>query len=989
MSFKRMKRALFVVGIIMVIVVPALSFSVPQVAGERSQHVFQQVSEEQGADSEVKERFKDGLYEELDRVIDRLTYSEYEAMHLDQARPEREIVIDAASFSGASSDVRMLEHFEEMEGVSVWTDEEGWIEWEVHVPEAGLYHISMLYYSVEGKSSEIQRSLLINGELPFAEAGYLQFYRVWTNLHDQIRKDNQGHHLRPEQTERPQWQEQIFRDLEGFYEQPFSFYFPAGKNTITLVAQREPIVIRQLRLHQMKEVPSYAERLETYEKSGIPKTNGHVVVVQGEDASAKSSPTLYPLADRSSPNVDPYHPAYIRINSIGGHNWRMPGQWIEWEFDVPESGLYKIAFNVKQDFVRGVFSTRKLTINGQLPFKEAEELVFPYASGFRIVEAGEGEPYLFYLEKGKNVLRLEAHLGQLAPLIREVETSLLRINAMYRKVLMITGTSPDRFRDYQIERKLPELTTVFREESERLNRIAEQMKELGGSRSDREAVLLTMADQLADLADRPETLPRRLDDFKINAGGLGTWLLQVREMPLQIDSIVIASPDEKVPMEDAGWAARMWHEFKRFAYSFVIDYNAIGNMSDENAQRSITVWIGSGRDQAQTIKAMIDETFTPQTGINVDLKLVQMHHLLPATLAGEGPDVAMQVGNDVPVNYALRNAAVNLAQFPDFEEVAQRFRPSALVPYHFDGGYYALPETQTFDMMFYRKDILQELGLNPPETWQDVYHMLSVLSKHHLEFGLPLVVQPQYPGQNLPPNSVYAALLYQNGGAFYRNEDKESDLDSEIGIRVFKEWTEFYTDFKLEREFDFANRLRTGEMPIGLADYTMYNQLTVFAPEIRGLWGFAPIPGTRQPDGSIRRDVASMGMAVLMLEKAKDKEAAWEFMKWWTSEETQVKFGREMEGLMGAAARWPTANKAAFEQLPWPVADLNQLKEQFQYVRGIPEVPGGYFTGRHLTNAFYKTVVGQVEPKESLMDYVQYIHEEITFKRNEFGLPTD
>ena len=77
---------------------------------------------------------------------------------------------------------------------------------------------------------------------------------------------------------------------------------------------------------------------------------------------------------------------------------------------------------------------------------------------------------------------------------------------------------------------------------------------------------------------------------------------------------------------------------------------------------------------------MIDETFTPLTGINVNLKLVQMQNLLPATLAGQGPDVAMQISNDMPVNYAMRNAAVDLAQFPDFDEVAQRFRESALVP---------------------------------------------------------------------------------------------------------------------------------------------------------------------------------------------------------------------------------------------------------------------------------------------------------------------
>src|SRR5690606_15763349 len=236
-------------------------------------------------------------------------------------------------------------------------------------------------------------------------------------------------------------------------------------------------------------------------------------------------------------------------------------------------------------------------------------------------------------------------------------------------------------------------------------------------------------------------------------------------------------------------------------------------------------------------------------------------------------------------------------------------------------------------------------------------------------------------------NSLYAALLFQNGGQFYRNDGKESDLDSRVAIETFKQWTEYYTDYKLEREYDFANRFRTGEMPIGIADYTIYNQLTVFAPEIRGLWGFAPIPGTVQPDGTINNQVPSGGSAVMMLESAEDKEAAWEFMKWWTSDDTQAKFGREMEGLMGAAARYPTANINALDSLPWPVADYKQLKEQFDHVVGIPEVPGGYFTGRHLFNAFYKTVIGEVEAREALMDYVEYIQDEIENKREEFGLP--
>lgn len=684
--------------------------------------------------------------------------------------------------------------------------------------------------------------------------------------------------------------------------------------------------------------------------------------------------------------MTPYSSSVIKINTIGGLNWRIPGQWIEWEVDVPETGFYKLAFKTQQNYVRGIYSTRKLTIDGTVPFAEMAKVPFRYKSSYRLDIMGGNEPYLYKLEQGKHVVRLEVSLGEFAPLIREVENSLYNLNSMYRKILMITGTKPDEYRDYQLDRKIPGLLEVFAAERDRLKGIAKELVRLSGQSSDQEALLKTMAEQLDEMIEDPDTVPKRLTAYKTNTGGLGTWVQTAREQPLEVDALYIASPDQKLSKKGMGFGAKLKHETASFFTSFFTDYNQIGNVSDEDDQKSVTVWIGSGRDQANTMKAMIDETFTAATGINVNLKLVNMTTLLPATLAGQGPDVAMQIGNDLPVNFAMRNAAADLTQFADFGEVSTRFRESAVLPYRYDSGVYALPETQTFNMLFYRKDILQELELEVPQTWDEVSTLLAVLSKNHMQFGLPVVVQSAVQGQNIPPNSMFAALLFQNGGQFYRDGGKASDLDSRTGIETFKQWSEFYTDYKLEREYDFANRFRTGEMPIGIADYTLYNQLSVFAPEIRGMWGFVPIPGTVKEDGTLDRTVSSGGSAVVMLDKAKDKDASWEFMKWWTSEQTQTVFGREMEGLMGAAARYPTANIKALDSLPWPIADYENLKAQFEWAEGVPEVPGGYFTGRHLFNAFYKTVVGGVEARESIMDYVQYIQDEITTKRKEFGL---
>jgi ABC-type glycerol-3-phosphate transport system substrate-binding protein len=148
----------------------------------------------------------------------------------------------------------------------------------------------------------------------------------------------------------------------------------------------------------------------------------------------------------------------------------------------------------------------------------------------------------------------------------------------------------------------------------------------------------------------------------------------------------------------------------------------------------------------------------------------------------------------------------------------------------------------------------------------------------------------------------------------------------------------------------------------------------------------APIPGIRREDGTIDRSTTSGGYGVMMLSSAKDKKAAWEFMKWWVSSDTQTRFGRELESVMGPAARHPTANVVAASKLPWPVKDYKALEEQRKWVKGNPEVPGGYFTPRHLNNAFRKVVFDGADPRETLLDYVRIINEEIDNKRKEFGL---
>jgi len=126
----------------------------------------------------------------------------------------------------------------------------------------------------------------------------------------------------------------------------------------------------------------------------------------------------------------------------------------------------------------------------------------------------------------------------------------------------------------------------------------------------------------------------------------------------------------------------------------------------------------------------------------------------------------------------------------------------------------------------------------------------------------------------------------------------------------------------------------------------------------------------------------------MLLESSDNQDAAWEFMSWWTSVSAQERYGLELESILGPAARYPTANQEALARLPWPVADQRSLTEQWEWVVGVPEVPGSYYLPRHLDNAWRRVFYNGWNHRETLLEYSRLVNEEITAKRREFGLPT-
>ncbi|MBJ6363957.1 extracellular solute-binding protein [Paenibacillus sp. GCM10012307] len=878
----------------------------------------------------------------------------------------------ASSLDGWTGDVLILD------------GEDSWVEYKVNVPEDGFYQLAMSYYALEGKRSAIVRNVQIDGEFPFFQSKKMEFQRMWREA-GPTTKDNQGNEFNPRREEVFGWQYREFRDAEGKVSEPFRYYLSKGEHTIRINAMREPAAIGELEVFSPVQIPSYEQLVAEYDEKGYKPTKGHFIKVQAEGSSLRSDPTLRRVEDRE-PATEPLNSKAITLNSFGGDAWRKGGQWAEWEFEVPESGLYNIGARFGAWFLNGIPIERMVMIDGKVPFKEMNHAKFPFKQGWQLHSLTDrDEEYLFYLEEGKHTLRMEVQVGSLGEVFENVLDTTSKISLLSREILQITGTNPDPNRDWKLEGSIPNLVPRIHLMARSLDDAMNKLYDFGVPKGSSEVSTLGEArDQLLAMAAKTDLIPSRLASLTDMQSSLGLWVNGLSTQSVIIDYFVIKSVDHPWPKAEAPIIKRFGTTVMDFMYSFTKDYSGIGNVYDD--EEVIDVWVARGRDWVQIIKQMVDEDFTPESGIKVNVNVIPagaMQLLLLAQTSGLAPDVALGVEGEVPIDFAVRGGLVDLSTFSDYEEIASRFRPGALIPYRYNGGNFALPETQNFSMLFYRTDIMEELGVTEdqiPQTWEEVMNLIPLLQQSGMDFFYPHA-------PNAPNNAVneFAPFLFQRNGDLYKDDGRYSDLDSHEALEAIKMWTGLYTNYKIEKQADFYNRFRTGEMPIGVADYTTYVMLSTAAPELTGWWKMQPIPGLKQSDGKINRSTGGLGQTAVMFNSAKNKDAAWEFMTWWTGADAQERFGSELESLLGVEARWNTANVEALTRLPWQSEDIDAVLEQWEWFREREVVLGGYYTTRHIANIWNEIVLNGVIPREAIENGVREINKELRKKREEFG----
>lgn len=849
----------------------------------------------------------------------------------------------------------------------------------IEAPETARYLISLDYLDAGDTVLPIEFSMMVNGDYQFYELRDLTFEAQWEDP-EEISYDRYGNQIVPVPEKIREWENKYIMDSTYRHTSPLAVELKKGANELDITMLEGTVLLGNLYLEPVSEAD-----IPAYEGAQEAMAGDKVITLQGENMYRRNASSIRAACEYNI-NLDPYEVKTKALNTIDSESFSDAGSQVTYQFEVEEEGVYYLAMNYLQSEKADFPVFVNVEVDGRIPNDEFFNYALKYGKKYQAAAFKDQDDNSMgiYLEKGVHTVSFTIAADPLCKVLEGIDEIMSGVNSLNLQITKVAGTNKDKYRDLDIESYIPDAVTRLNEYADKLDSLCESMlvytpgvKEIGAFSSAQIA-----SEQLRSLASEPDQLAYRVSELTTSTNSVNQFLANLidnlNKNELAIDRIYIYQKDAKLP-GNAGIVKSVASSVKRFVTSFASQAYSTSNTNEEHLQ----VWVNRSRQYLEIMQKMIDEDFTPKTGIEVDLALMpDQNKLILANASGDAPDIATGINYAVPFELGIRGALKDLTEFDDFADVAERFEEGLLIPSTIDDGIYSLPETMNFWVLYVRTDIFDQLGLEIPDTIQDVKNLLPSLQMRGMNFYYPtagMLSMRNFHGTT--------PLILQNGGSLYQETAGDSNLTSEESVKGFKELTELFTIYNLPKDIpNFYQHFRNGSLPIGIADYAVYNMLLNAAPEIANSWTISPVPGVEDENGNVSRYISGGAESTVMFESGDEREAqAWEFMKWWSSTEVQAEFGQTLQITYGSTYMWNTANKEAFGLLPWKTIDKNTILEQAEWIYESPRLPGSYMVEREISNAYNSIVVDGKNLRRTLDNATKRINRETERKLEEFG----
>lgn len=310
----------------------------------------------------------------------------------------------------------------------------------------------------------------------------------------------------------------------------------------------------------------------------------------------------------------------------------------------------------------------------------------------------------------------------------------------------------------------------------------------------------------------------------------------------------------------------------------------------------LAFWTLLGGANGDRIQKLVDDFNASQDGIVIinerqggynDLQ----QKLLASLAAGDPPPITMVDYKYVPF-YAKEGAFEpinNLASPEDFED----FIPGLLVDLSWQGQVYAVPFNRSTQGMFYNKDLMAKVGLDPespPETWSELVELGEAVKSLGDDYYITY-------GKESNAQWMFEPLVYQFGG---RISDENCrfvfNQPGEGGLEV----AEFFQDNIYDTDLFLTGANPVGNFSEVSFEWTQGDVLfTRSSTALQGSmeervefdWGFSKFPFAEGGTPAVTSGGANLAISAAATQA--EKEAAWEFLKFATNTDNSAWFHME------------------------------------------------------------------------------------------------
>lgn len=385
-----------------------------------------------------------------------------------------------------------------------------------------------------------------------------------------------------------------------------------------------------------------------------------------------------------------------------------------------------------------------------------------------------------------------------------------------------------------------------------------------------------------------------------------------------------------------------------------------GALSGACAAETIVFWYGASQKERAAVENLVADFERSHPDIRVRAMLTPMaqiqQKLLLSVAGGVPPDVVRfytDLGGELMAREGLERIDTLAAR--DGVDL-NAFYPVAIRQNTFNGRLYGMPWVMSPKALFYNRRLFREAGLDPdrpPRTWDELKSAALRLTKRDARGNITQL--------GFGEVFEFRLWLWQSGGALLTPDGREPAFNSVVGVKTLEWWKRFADeevgDFeqfgRFNAQFSGAATDSFGLEKVAMRMDSAFRipDLQLYFPKLDYAIAAIPASGTKVSE--------VVGNSLVIPRGSRHRDAAWEFIKFATTREQQLKVCR-------ASARLPARIDAATDPVYANDPLMGAFARQLPYGRSIPVVPGYMEMASALDRQLEQAFKGKVTPQEAL-----------------------